>query len=89
MVMSMNSDLSAKGKKRLREEGEEKEGGGGQVIESETSDTDRHILSLAESLTFSDTLVALRMMRDQFPRIDKVTARLAYFCFARSFFDWF
>ncbi|XVF81003.1 hypothetical protein PTKIN_Ptkin15bG0121600 [Pterospermum kingtungense] len=52
-----------KGKKRRREEEEE--------IEAENSDADRS-LSLEQSLSFSDTLVALRIMRSQFPRIDKV-----------------
>ncbi|XVF21565.1 hypothetical protein REPUB_Repub12eG0100500 [Reevesia pubescens] len=52
-----------KGKKRRREEEEE--------IEAETSDAD-HSLSLEKNLSFSDTLVALRIMRAQFPQIDKV-----------------
>ncbi|KAK1568624.1 hypothetical protein Q3G72_026890 [Acer saccharum] len=34
---------------------------------------DEEALSLEENLTFSDTLVALRVMRSQFPRIDKVS----------------
>ncbi|OMP11127.1 Serine-threonine protein kinase 19 [Corchorus olitorius] len=53
-----------KGKKRRREEGEE--------IEAESSDLD-HSLSLEKNLTFSDTLMALRIMRAQFPQIDKVS----------------
>ncbi|KDP26518.1 hypothetical protein JCGZ_17676 [Jatropha curcas] len=56
---------SSKGRKRLREEEEE-------VIGTETSDTDP-TPSLEESLTFSDTLVALRIIRAQFPHIDKVS----------------
>ncbi|EOX94419.1 PREDICTED: serine/threonine-protein kinase 19 homolog [Theobroma cacao] len=53
-----------KGKKRTREENKEE-------IEAESSDAD-HSLSLEQNLTFSDTLVALRIMRAQFPQIDKV-----------------
>ncbi|PON62647.1 Serine-threonine protein kinase [Parasponia andersonii] len=53
---------SAKGKKRPREEDDI----------AETSDIDQ-ILSLEKSLTFSDTMVALRIMRAQFPHIDKVS----------------
>uniref|UniRef100_A0A7C8ZSC2 Uncharacterized protein n=1 Tax=Opuntia streptacantha TaxID=393608 RepID=A0A7C8ZSC2_OPUST len=33
------------------------------------------LLSLETSLTFSDTMVALRMMRAQFPKIDKVSVQ--------------
>lgn len=35
-------------------------------------DEDEEILSLEKNLTFSDTLVALQMMRAQFPNIEKV-----------------
>ncbi|XP_021279536.1 serine/threonine-protein kinase 19 [Herrania umbratica] len=52
-----------KGKKRTREENKEE-------IEAGSSDAD-HSLSLEQNLTFSDTLVALRIMRAQFPQIDK------------------
>ncbi|KAK2648772.1 hypothetical protein Ddye_016261 [Dipteronia dyeriana] len=34
---------------------------------------DEEAVSLEDNLTFSDTLVALRVMRSQFPRIDKVS----------------
>ncbi|TXG63841.1 hypothetical protein EZV62_010835 [Acer yangbiense] len=34
---------------------------------------DEEALTLEDNLTFSDTLVALRVMRSQFPRIDKVS----------------
>ncbi|OMP03058.1 Serine-threonine protein kinase 19 [Corchorus capsularis] len=54
-----------KGKKRRREEE-------GEEIEAESSDLD-HSLSLEKNLTFSDTLMALRIMRAQFPQIDKVS----------------
>uniref|UniRef100_A0A2C9UNT3 Uncharacterized protein n=1 Tax=Manihot esculenta TaxID=3983 RepID=A0A2C9UNT3_MANES len=47
--------------KRLREEEE---------VGAETGDADQS-LSLEENLTFSDTLVALRIIRAQFPQIDK------------------
>ncbi|XP_022758446.1 serine/threonine-protein kinase 19-like isoform X3 [Durio zibethinus] len=53
-----------KGKKRRREEEEEE-------IEAKNSDAD-HSLSLGKNLSFSDTLMALRIMRAQFPQIDKV-----------------
>ncbi|XP_038716814.1 uncharacterized protein LOC120010174 isoform X2 [Tripterygium wilfordii] len=52
---------SSKAKKRRREEDPE----------PESSDVDL-TSSLERNLTFSDTLVALRIMRAQFPRIDKV-----------------
>ncbi|KAJ4726902.1 serine/threonine-protein kinase 19 [Melia azedarach] len=57
-----NGSDSSKTKKRRRDE----------ESEAESSDADRS-LSLKENLTFSDTLVALRIMRAQFPRIDKVS----------------
>ncbi|KAA3474928.1 serine/threonine-protein kinase 19-like protein isoform X1 [Gossypium australe] len=50
-----------RGKKRRREEEE---------IEAENIDAN-HSLSLEQNLSFSDTNVALRMMRAQFPQIDK------------------
>ncbi|XP_039039328.1 serine/threonine-protein kinase 19-like [Hibiscus syriacus] len=52
-----------KGKKRRREDEE---------IEAVDSDAN-HSYSLEQNLSFSDTLVALRMMRVQFPQIDKVS----------------
>ncbi|XP_024024672.1 serine/threonine-protein kinase 19 homolog isoform X3 [Morus notabilis] len=55
---------SSKGKKRRREE----------ESAAESSDFDQ-ILSLEKSLTFSDTMVALRIMRAQFPQIDKSLKR--------------
>ncbi|KAJ4954417.1 hypothetical protein NE237_011200 [Protea cynaroides] len=58
--MEKNSKTS--GKKRQREE----------EIEAEDRETDES-LSLESSLTFSDTLIALRIMRSQFPHIDKVS----------------
>ncbi|MBA0653059.1 hypothetical protein Goklo_020264 [Gossypium klotzschianum] len=51
-----------RGKKRRREEEE---------IEAENRDAN-HSLSLEQNLSFSDTNVALCMMRAQFPQIDKV-----------------
>ncbi|KAL9436093.1 hypothetical protein AB3S75_022206 [Citrus x aurantiifolia] len=63
MNKDTNSD-SSKPKKRRR----------GEEIEAESSSSDR-TLSLEENLTFSDTLVALRIMRAQFPHIDKVSIR--------------
>ncbi|XWS36447.1 hypothetical protein CRYUN_Cryun20dG0086600 [Craigia yunnanensis] len=53
-----------KGKKRRREE----------EIDAENSDAN-HSLSLEQNLSFSDTLVALRIMRAQFPQIDKSLRR--------------
>ncbi|OAY34611.1 serine/threonine-protein kinase 19 [Manihot esculenta] len=58
---------SSKSRKRLRQEEEEE-------IRAETSDADQ-TLSLEESLIFSDTLMALRIIRAQFPSIDKVSIR--------------
>lgn len=51
-----------RGKKRRREEEE---------IEAENRDAN-HSLSLEQNLSFSDTNVALRMMRAQFPQFDNV-----------------
>lgn len=48
--------------------------------ESESDLNDYQLLSLEENFNFSDTLVALRMMRAQFPRIEKVQ------CFFSDFF---
>ncbi|XP_048493578.1 uncharacterized protein LOC104894724 isoform X4 [Beta vulgaris subsp. vulgaris] len=44
-------------------------------IDNVDSFNDEEILSLEKSLTFSDTLVALRMMRAQFPKLEKVLKR--------------
>ncbi|KAH7517392.1 uncharacterized protein LOC107425768 isoform X1 [Ziziphus jujuba] len=60
--MEKSSSESSKGKKRQRE--------ADSVAES--SDIDQ-ILSLEHNLTFSDTMVALQIMRAQFPHIDKVS----------------
>ncbi|XP_058197141.1 uncharacterized protein LOC131313075 isoform X3 [Rhododendron vialii] len=61
---SSSSSLgSLTGKKRQRDQESS-------VPQSQASD---HALSLEESLTFSDTLVALRIMRAQFPHLDKVS----------------
>ncbi|MQM13338.1 hypothetical protein Taro_046263 [Colocasia esculenta] len=49
------------GRKRVRDEGESGSG-------ESTEDT----LTLGDSLTFSDTLMALQMMRAQFPKLDKL-----------------
>ncbi|XP_059433585.1 uncharacterized protein LOC132166729 isoform X2 [Corylus avellana] len=58
---------SSKGKKRQRDQ---------EDSESQTQSIDLdQTLSLEESLTFSDTLVALRIMRAQFPRIEKVSVQ--------------
>ncbi|KAM1570626.1 hypothetical protein ACFX10_035603 [Malus domestica] len=59
-----NISDSLKGKKRPRETDSE----------AATGDFDQ-ILSLEENLTFSDTLVALRIMRAQFPNNEKVTVQ--------------
>ncbi|XP_059626040.1 uncharacterized protein LOC132269052 isoform X3 [Cornus florida] len=55
---------SSTGKKRAREED----------IVTKSEDIDQ-TPSLEENFTFSDTLVALRIMRAQFPRIDKVSVQ--------------
>lgn len=64
LTMAKNISESLKGKKRAREID----------TEAEASDFDQ-ILSLEENLTFSDTLVALRIMRAQFPQSDKVSVQ--------------
>ncbi|KAD3338370.1 hypothetical protein R6Q59_026983 [Mikania micrantha] len=58
MEISNNSSTS---RKRIRDE------------EDSAPESNRS-LSLEDDLVFSDTMVALRMMRAQFPRIDKVTS---------------
>lgn len=60
--MENNVSESSKGKKRRREE----------ETALESTDFDK-ILSLEKSLTFSDTMIALRIMRAQFPQTDKVS----------------
>ncbi|KAE9460640.1 hypothetical protein C3L33_07397, partial [Rhododendron williamsianum] len=62
---SSSSIGSLTGKKRRRDQESS-------VSQSQASD---HALSLEESLTFSDTLVALRIMRAQFPHLDKVSVQ--------------
>lgn len=63
---SSGSLSSLTGKKRQREE--ETVSGG-----SEEQDHSDQSVSLEDNLTFSDTLVALRIMRAQFPHLDKVS----------------
>ncbi|KAF9605669.1 hypothetical protein IFM89_018012 [Coptis chinensis] len=53
----MEKHSNSKGKKRQREE------------DNETTE----ILSLENNLMFSDTLIALRMMHGQFPKLDKIS----------------
>ncbi|KAL7151601.1 hypothetical protein ABFS83_04G042400 [Erythranthe nasuta] len=43
--------------------------------ELDNDDDDSQSLALEENFTFSDTLMALRMMRTQFPRTEKVTVQ--------------
>ncbi|XP_061971264.1 uncharacterized protein LOC133693904 isoform X2 [Populus nigra] len=62
---------SSKNRKRLREEEQQQKE---EIEAEETSSTDQ-TLSLVDSLTFSDTMVALRIMRAQFPHIDKSLRR--------------
>ncbi|XP_030934734.1 uncharacterized protein LOC115960137 isoform X6 [Quercus lobata] len=57
-------EASSKGKKRQRDQ---------QPTDPQTNQLHHQILSLEDNLSFTDTLVALRMMRAQFPRIDKVS----------------
>ncbi|KAM4077391.1 hypothetical protein ACJW30_12G134800 [Castanea mollissima] len=61
-----SEEASSKGKKRQREQ---------QPTETQTNQLHHQILSLEDNLSFTDTLVALRMMRAQFPRIDKLLRR--------------
>ncbi|XP_050204616.1 uncharacterized protein LOC126654711 [Mercurialis annua] len=63
--ISSSSTPTIQGQKRRRQEDNEPE---------TSEDVDQTPL-LEESLIFSDTLVALRIMRAQFPRIDKVSIR--------------
>ncbi|XP_022954176.1 serine/threonine-protein kinase 19 homolog isoform X2 [Cucurbita moschata] len=63
-----SSSESSKARKRRREAEIEDDGDGNGNGNSE-------IDSLEDCLTFSDTLVALRMMRVQFPNIDKVSVQ--------------
>ncbi|KAK6785898.1 hypothetical protein RDI58_014423 [Solanum bulbocastanum] len=44
-------------------------------LETESDLNDDQLLSLEENFNFSDTLVALRMMRAHFPRIEKVSVQ--------------
>ncbi|CAN1270428.1 Serine/threonine-protein kinase 19 [Linum perenne] len=68
--MERNSESPGR-RKRRREEvnGEEEE----EKADTETAGTADEAPSLEDSLMFSDTSVALRIMRAQFPRIDKVS----------------
>ncbi|XP_050251709.1 uncharacterized protein LOC126698486 isoform X8 [Quercus robur] len=59
-----SEEASSKGKKRQRDQ---------QPTDPQTNQLHHQILSLEDNLSFTDTLVALRMMRAQFPRIDKVS----------------
>ncbi|GAB4830540.1 hypothetical protein Ancab_020304 [Ancistrocladus abbreviatus] len=59
-------------RKRKRESQVEDLQSGGNFYNGDSPDQS---LSLEESLTFSDTLIALRMMRAQFPKIDKVSVQ--------------
>ncbi|KAM4070050.1 hypothetical protein ACB094_12G135700 [Castanea mollissima] len=61
-----SEEASSKGKKRQRDQ---------QPTETQTNQLHHQILSLEDNLSFTDTLVALRMMRAQFPRIDKSLRR--------------
>ncbi|XP_052185155.1 uncharacterized protein LOC127796798 isoform X1 [Diospyros lotus] len=64
MEEAASSSKVGNAKKRPREEEETVSG---------TEECSHQTLSLEENLIFSDTLVALRIMRAQFPRIDKVS----------------
>ncbi|XP_031377321.1 serine/threonine-protein kinase 19 isoform X2 [Punica granatum] len=61
-----------RGRKRKLEDDEEGEAATAAAAASSSSDPAE---SLEQSLTFSDTLVALQIMRAQFPRIDKVSIK--------------
>lgn len=66
-----SSSSPSKGTKRRRDE----EDAAAAAAAADDAETAAASESLEQSLTFSDTLVALRMMRAQFPRIDKVSIR--------------
>ncbi|KAL1219359.1 hypothetical protein V5N11_007888 [Cardamine amara subsp. amara] len=73
MKRKTNPESSASGaKKRRREEEDEEVGCSHAGIEDETISEDQCRL-LQDDLTFSDTSVALRMMRAQLPRIDQAS----------------
>ncbi|ESQ50426.1 hypothetical protein EUTSA_v10002060mg [Eutrema salsugineum] len=70
-----NPETSATGAKKRRREKEEEQVG---CSHAENEDggilsEDQCLLSLQDELNFSDTSVALRMMRSQFPRIDQAS----------------
>ncbi|XP_026388061.1 serine/threonine-protein kinase 19-like isoform X2 [Papaver somniferum] len=76
MISSANSGMekisesTSRGKKLAREQEEDDN-----KTEPEISESDFETLSLEQNLTFSYTLIALRIMRAQFPVIDKVTVQ--------------
>ncbi|KAI3915666.1 hypothetical protein MKX01_015491 [Papaver californicum] len=72
--MEKISESTSRGKKRAREEEEEGEEHDDET-EPEIPESDFETLSLEKHLTFSDTLIALRIMRAQFPVIDKVAVQ--------------
>jgi serine/threonine-protein kinase 19 len=63
---------TSEAKKRRREEDDDKVGCSHSAIEDGAVSEDQ-CLPLEDDLTFSDTSVALRMMRAQFPRIDQAS----------------
>ncbi|PIA36393.1 hypothetical protein AQUCO_03400346v1 [Aquilegia coerulea] len=62
--------LNSKGKKRRREKEEEEEA---EENEAEDKRSNHETSSLENNLTFSDTLIALRIMHAQFPKLEKVS----------------
>ncbi|XP_010425816.1 PREDICTED: uncharacterized protein LOC104710853 [Camelina sativa] len=73
MKKRTNTEPSASGaKKRRREEDDEEVGCSHAAVEDDAISEDQY-LPLEDELTFSDTSVALRMMRAQFPRIDQAS----------------
>ncbi|XP_056685229.1 uncharacterized protein [Spinacia oleracea] len=68
---SSSSSLTDKKRKRFADSDSDSQLDNVNTVDEE----DDELLSLEKSLTFSDTLVALRMMRAQFPKLEKLLKR--------------
>ncbi|KNA21234.1 hypothetical protein SOVF_045100 [Spinacia oleracea] len=68
---SSSSSLTDKKRKRFADSDSDSQLDNVNTVDEE----DDELLSLEKSLTFSDTLVALRMMRAQFPKLEKVSTK--------------
>ncbi|XP_010467810.1 PREDICTED: serine/threonine-protein kinase 19 homolog isoform X2 [Camelina sativa] len=70
-----NPEPSASGAKKRRGEEDDEEVGCSHAAVEDGAVSEDQCLPLEDELTFSDTSVALRMMRAQFPRIDQCLRR--------------